>query len=87
MSTIMIKFPKDRVKEVKSLVEDGLHIFGRVMGEMEQMCRESESYGDRMDYYGNRYGDRHHYGNREYEDYGEPERYGNRMHMPPYPRY
>lgn len=52
MSTMMIHFPKSQVSELKTLVEDGLHIFGKVMGIAERMC-EGTAFGER---YGDRYG-------------------------------
>lgn len=69
MTVVMMR---DKASQMKELVEQGLHIFGKVMNMCEQMCDESEmgerggrygSYGQRdMDYpYGDRYGMREDY--------------------------
>lgn len=76
MTVVMMR---DKASQMKELVEQGLHIFGKVMNMCEQMCDESEmgergGYGMReMDYpYGDRMGMR--------EDYPMGEK-----HYPMYP--
>lgn len=72
MSTIMIRVPKDKTMELKGMIQEGLHIFGRAMSLAEQMC-EGE-IGERN--YGMREGV---YGMREYPEYpmmGERDGYG-----------
>lgn len=74
---VMIKVPKHKTEELKGMIEEGLHIFGRAMSVAESMCHESEigeryEYGDRMgmrDYPMPPYGDRY------------PDMYGDRMGM------
>lgn len=61
----MIKFPKDKASELKQMINEGLHVFGRAMSIAEQMC-EGADYGDR---YGDRYEEHSHYPNRPpYDD-------------------
>lgn len=72
MTTVVMM--KNKAKEMKSLVEEGLHAFGRVMSICEELCEDSEM-GERGGYYGHRdmdypYGDR--MGMRDYSE------------MPPY---
>lgn len=45
--TMIIKVPKAKTEELKGMVEEGLHIFGKVMSHLSQMCEESEM-GERM---------------------------------------
>lgn len=71
MSMMMIRVPKDKTMELKSMISEGLHIFGRAMSLAEEMCEASEM-GERGGYYGNRdmdypYGDR--MGERHYPQY------------------
>ena len=52
---------QNKATEIKELVEQGLHIFGKVMNMCEQMCEEDDM-GERGGYgmreYGSPYGDR-----------------------------
>ncbi|MBQ0074654.1 MAG: hypothetical protein KBT34_10715 [Prevotella sp.] len=68
MTTVVMM--RNKAKEMKSLVEEGLHAFGKVMTMCQDMCEESEM-GERG-YYGHRdydypYGDR--MGMRDYPQY------------------
>lgn len=74
MSMMMIRVPKDKTMELKQMISEGLHIFGRAMTLAEEMCEGSEM-GERMrdyDYMGER-----HYpqypmmGERDYDYMGE----------------
>lgn len=84
MATTIIKIPRAKTEELKGMVEEGLHIFGKVMSLCTQMCEEG--YGERnMDYpYGDRMDMREDYdrmGERHYpmSPYGERwEAYGDR---------
>lgn len=75
--TAIIRVPKQKTEELKSMIEEGLHVFGKVMNLCEQMCEESEM-GERM-------GMRGGYGMREegYPEapYAESEAYGDRRGM------
>jgi len=89
MATTIIKIPRAKTEELKGMVEDGLHVFGKVMSRLSQMCEEPEM-GERigmreMDYpYGDRMGmreDYDHMGERHYpmSPYGDRwEAYGDR---------
>lgn len=88
----MIRVPRQKTEELKGMIKEGLHIFGRAMSLAEDMCADSEmgernGFGMRdMDYpYGDRYGMREgddHMGERNYPPmapYGERwEAYGDR---------
>lgn len=63
----MIIQKKDK-KKMASMVEDILYTAGELMHCVEEM-REDEGYGDR--YYGDRYGMRGGYGNRDWDDMDE----------------
>lgn len=82
MTTTIIRVPKQDVSELKGMIEEGLHIFGRAMSVAERMC-EQGMMGERN--YG-AYGDRGGYGDRMgmREDYPMGERY---MGMRDYPMY
>lgn len=73
MTTVVMM--RNKAKEMKSLVEEGLHAFGKVMTMCQDMCEESEM-GERGGYYGHR----------DY-DYPYGDRMGMREHMPQYPMY
>lgn len=55
MSMIMIRVPRQKTEELKGMIADGLHIFGRAMSLAEEMCEGSEM-GERTGggYYGNK---------------------------------
>lgn len=60
MTTVVMM--QNKAREMKNLVEEGLHAFGKVMAMCQDMCEESEM-GERGGYYGHRdmdypYGDR-----------------------------
>lgn len=82
--TMIIKVPKHKTQELKEMISEGLHVFGRAMSLAEQMCEEG--FGERnYDYpYGDRIGMREDYdmmGERNYpmSPYGERwEAYGDR---------
>lgn len=79
MSMVMIRVPKDKTMELKGMISEGLHIFGRAMSLAEEMCEGAEM-GERGGYYGNRdmdypYGDR----------MGMREDYMGERHYPQYP--
>lgn len=68
--------------ELKEMINEGLHLFGRAMSVAEQMCEEGEMgerYGDR---YGSRMGMREEpdMGMRDYPPYpmADPSMYGDR---------
>lgn len=73
MSMMMIRVPKDKTMELKQMINEGLHIFGRAMTLAEEMCEGSEM-GERM---GMRDYDERHYpqypmmGERDYDYMGE----------------
>lgn len=73
MTTVVMM--RNKAKEMKSLVEEGLHAFGKVMTMCQDMCEESEM-GERGGYYGQR----------DY-DYPYGDRMGMRGQMPQYPMY
>lgn len=60
MTTIVIK--KQKMHELKEMINEGLHIFGRAMSVAEQMCEEGEM--------GERYGERSRMGMREDSEMG-----------------
>lgn len=67
----MIRFPKDKASELKQMINEGLHVFGRAMSIAEQMCSGADygdRYGDRYDGYGDRmpYDDEPYMGERMY---------------------
>lgn len=82
--TTIIRVPRAKQEELKGLISEGLHIFGRAMTLTEQMCEEG--FGERnMDYpYADRIGmreDYDHMGMRDYpmSPYGDRwEAYGDR---------
>ena len=39
---IMIKISRQKAEDLKGMINEGLHIFGRAMSLAEDMCRESE---------------------------------------------
>lgn len=90
MSTIMIRVPKQKTEELKGMVEQGLHIFGKVMNLCETMC--DGEMGER--YYGHRemdypYGDRMEMRNYPPQyPYGDRwQAYGDRQGVPGTGRY
>lgn len=68
----MIRVPRQKTEELKGMIKEGLHIFGRAMSLAEDMCEDAEM-GERGGNYNMRGGD---YGMREM-DYP----YGDRMSM------
>ena len=55
----MIRVPRKQTEELKGMISDGLHIFGRAMSLAEQICEDAQMGERNMDYpYGDRYGDR-----------------------------
>ena len=66
-----VVIPKKKALEMKELIEEGLHIFGRAMSMCEEMC-EGGDLGERQGNGG--YGERGGYGMRE--DYPMGERGG-----------
>ncbi len=68
---------QNKAREMKNLVEEGLHAFGKVMALCQDMCEESEM-GERGGY-GNRYGERGDMGERMgMRDYPDPYEMGER---------
>ena len=53
MSMIMIKVPRQKTEELKGMISEGLHIFGRAMSLAEEMCEGAEM-GEHGGYYGQR---------------------------------
>lgn len=47
MSMVMIRVPRQKTEELKGMINEGLHIFGRAMSLAEEMCEGSEM-GERM---------------------------------------
>lgn len=45
---MIVKVPKNQVDELKGMIEEGLHVFGRAMSIAEQMC--DDPMGERNDY-------------------------------------
>lgn len=72
MTTVVMM--RNKARQMKSLVEEGLHAFGKVMTMCQDMCEESQM-GERGGYYGNRD-----------MDYPYPDM-GMRGQMPQYPQY
>lgn len=60
MSTMIVKIPKNEVMELKEMIEEGLHTFGRAMSLAERMCEDGEM-GERGYNYGTRMGMRDDY--------------------------
>lgn len=76
--TTIIRVHKQDVSELKGMIEEGLHHFGKAMNIAQRLC-ESDMMGERS--YG-AYGDRGYMGMRE--DYPMGERYmGERGGYPP----
>ena len=95
MATTIIRVPRQKTEELKGMISEGLHIFGRAMSLAEQMCEDSEM-GERGGGYS--YSDRGGYGQRDMNGpYGErmdgmgermgmrEESMGERMGMPQSP--
>lgn len=80
---MIVKVPKSEVMELKGMIEDGLHIFGRAMSLAEQMC-EGEDMGERGGYgmRDNNYGSRMGMREEDYDPYEE-----EMMSRGNYPRY
>lgn len=84
---------RNKAAELKGMIEQGLHIFGKCMNIAEQMCEgemgERGSYGMRgMDYpYGDRYGMHEGYYPPQYPMGERWEAYGDRRGVPGTGRY
>lgn len=79
----MIKVPRQKTEELKQMISEGLHIFGRAMSVAEQMCEDAQMgernydypYGERMGMRDNDYMGERHYpqypmmGERDYDPY------------------
>ena len=83
--TMIIKVPKHKTEELKGMIKEGLHIFGRAMSLAEDMCEDSEmgergGFGMRdMDYpYGDRFGMREDYDRMNEHHYPPMSPYGER---------